>query len=295
MKRWQKLTFLLLLLIALVWLSTAIFIVQATETAILTRFSRPLPTVFQPGPHFKLPWPVDSVIRFDQRLLVFNFNSATEFLTQDKKNILINSFAVWKIDDQHKFLATVRNRQGAEARLLDIITAAVGEVVGKYALTAFINPAGEQVRLAEINQQITDACTGVARENYGLNIIDVRINSFNFPPQNRASVIKRMQAERDRIATQYRAEGDEEALKIQASTELETRKILAEANREAEIIRGRGEAEAIKIYGAAYRADPEFYRFLRTLEAYNKIIDPNTTIILRSDSELWKMIDRGAP
>ena len=123
----------------------------------------------------------------------------------------------------------------------------------------------------------------------------MRINGLNFPAENRASVIRRMQAERDRIATQYRAEGEEAAMKIEATTELETRKILAEAARQAEVVRGRGEAEAIRLYGAAYAEDEQFYTFLRTLEAYEKLIDEDTTLVLRSDSELWRLLEKGAP
>ncbi len=286
---------LLLLAVVLAWLSTSVFTVDATETAIATRFSRPLPEVHGPGPHLKLPWPIDGVLRFDKRLLVFRYRAPTEFLTNDKKNILVDSYAVWRIADEHRFLATVRNRDGAEARILDMLTAAMGEVIGVYPLASFINTDEEQVELAEINRRLKEGCAEEARDHYGVNIVDVRINGFSFPPENRASVIRRMQAERDRIATQYRAEGEEAAMKIEASTELEARTILAEAKRQAEVVRGRGEAEAIKVYGAAYAADPEFYTFLRTLEAYEKLIDKDTTLVLRSDSELWRMLEKGAP
>ncbi len=294
MRRRTKVLLLLLTATLLIWASTAVFIVGPTETGIITRFSRPLPAVCEPGPHLKFPWPVDEVLRFDQKLLVFD-HAPTEFLTQDKKNVLVDSYAVWKIGDEHTFLATVRNREAAEARLLDMMTAALGEVVGSYPLASFINTEPGKVRLREINEKLLHACAGAAKDNYGIEIKDVRINAFNFPPQNLASVIKRMQAERDRIATRYRAQGDEEALKIEAQTEKERRKILAEAQRRAKEIKGDAEAEAIRIYGSAYDRDPEFYRFLRTLEAYDKIIDPGTTIILRSDSELWRMLEKGAP
>ena len=121
----------------------------------------------------------------------------------------------------------------------------------------------------------------------------MRINGLNFPPENRSSVIRRMQAERNRIATQYRAEGEEAAMKIEATTELETRKLLAEAARQAEVARGRGEAEALRIYGEAYAEDPELFTFLRTLEAYEKLVDEDTTLVLRSDSELWRLLEKG--
>ncbi|MDP8225233.1 MAG: protease modulator HflC [Candidatus Lernaella stagnicola] len=294
MKRWKKGLLLVLVLLAAWWLRTIFFVVNATETAIIARFMGPLDAVYEPGLHLKAPWPIDTVYRFDSRLLVFD-HVPTEFLTKDKKNILIDSFAVWRVADEHTFLAKVRSRMNAEILLLEIMTAAINEVVGNYALGSFINVDPEKVQLKEINGAIADICRGPTENAYGISVEDVRINSFNFPVQNRASVIKRMRAERDRIATKYRSEGEEAALKIEAETNLESRKILAEAARDAQRIRGKGEAEAIRIYGEAYTKDPEFYRFLRTLEAYDKMIDKDTTIILRSDSELWKMIDKGAP
>lgn len=294
MTRWRKWLLVGGVLLLAFWARSALYIVEATDTAVLARFKRPMPTVYQPGLHVKAPWPIDTVYRFDRRLLVFD-HTPTEFLTEDKKNILIDAFAVWRIADEHAFLAKVRSKENARVLLLEIITAAVGEVVGRYPLSSFINTDPEQVRLAQINRQIADACRETAARDYGVNVIDVRINSFNFPVQNTASVIKRMRAERERIATKSRSEGEEDALKIEAETELDTRTILAEARRQAEQIRGEGEAAAIKIYGAAYAKDPEFYRFLRTLEAYDKILDDQTTIILRTDSELWKMIEKGAP
>jgi len=294
MTRWKKLLLAAGAVSLLLWARSALFIVDATNTALVARFKRPMATLYQPGLHAKLPWPIDTVYRFDRRLMVFD-HTPTEYLTQDKKNILIDTFAVWRIAEEHSFLAKVRSTDNARILLLEIITAAVGEVVGTYPLESFINTDPEKVRFGDINQRIADACRTAAARDYGIDLIDVRINSFNFPLQNTASVIQRMRAERERIATKYRSEGEEEALKIEAETELETRKILAEARREAEQIRGEGEAAAIKIYGAAYEKDPEFYRFLRTLEAYGNILDDQSTIVLSTDSDLWKMIDQGAP
>lgn len=294
MKLFTKLLLVGVAALLLVWLRTAVFVVEPTNTAIVTRFSRPLDKVLQPGPHLKLPWPIDSVITIDKRLLVFRYLEPTEFLTQDRKNILVDSYGLWRVGDEHRFLKTVRNREGAEARMLDMITATLGEVVGGYPLSSFINVEAEKVQLNEINRRIVDLCKTRASENYGIEIVDIRIKSFNFPPQNRASVIRRMQAERARIATKYRSQGAEEALKIEAETEMERRRLLAKARREAKVTLGKGEAKAIRIYGEAYKADPEFYRFLRTLEAYEKLIDEDTTIILRSDSEPWRLLNEGA-
>jgi len=292
----KKQIFLRIIIIAglIIWLSSSLFIVNETETAIVTRFSKAKDQIFKPGLHLKLPYPFDAVIRFDKRLTVFD-HEPTEFLTLDKKNILIDIFALWKIDDEYKFLTTVRSFGNAEARMLDMITAITGDVAGNYRLKNFINTDTNEVKLSEIDNKIFTPCSDFARESFGIDIVDIRINSFNFPEQNRQSVIKRMQAERYRIATQYRAEGEEEALKLNAATDYEVRKLLAEANREADLIRGTAEAEKIRIYGETFSMDPDFFHFLRTLETYDSIADSNTTFIMNSDSKLWEMIERGQP
>jgi modulator of FtsH protease HflC len=294
MKRRKFLVFTVSIILIAAWAQTALFVVEASETAVTARFSRPLAPIYQPGLHIKAPWPIDSVYRFDKRILIFD-HVPTEFLTKDKKNILIDSFAVWRIQDEHKYLARVRNRNIAEVLLLEMITASVGELAGSYPLSSFINADPSKIRLKEINKKLTDACRRAAEKDYGMEIIDARINMFNFPEQNRTSVISRMQAERARIATKYRSEGQEEALKIEAATEKERRSILAEARREAQVIRGKGEAEAIRIYGEAYSSDAEFYDFLRSLEAYGQIVDKDTTVILDRNSKIFKTVEKAAP
>jgi modulator of FtsH protease HflC len=294
MKYRKKILIVLLILLGLVWAQTALFVVEATETAIVARFSSPLKPLYLPGLHIKAPWPIDSVYRFDKRILTYD-HVPTEFLTEDKKNILIDSFAVWRIDDEHAYLAKLRSRSTTEVFLLEIITAALGEITGNHPLSDFINSDPSKIRLDEINRTLAESCRKSAMKGFGIEIIDARINMFNFPDQNRTSVITRMRAERSRIATKYRSEGQEEALKIEAVTEKERRTILAEAEREAEVIRGKAEAEAIRIYGEAYKEDPEFYEFLRTLEAYEKIVDSNTTVILDEKSKILKAMKEGAP
>ena len=295
-KKRKRRIFLKLLIIttAAVWISSSLFTVNETETAIVTRFSKPKQQILSPGPHVKLPYPFDAVIRFDKRLTLFD-HEPTEFLTLDKKNILIDIYAVWKIEDEYKFLTTVRTFSNAEARMLDMITAITGEVVGSYPLKNFINTDTKEVKLSDIDNKILEPCRKVADDSFGIDIVDIRINSFNFPEQNRLSVTKRMKAERYRIATQYRSEGEEEALKLNAATDFEVRKILAEANKEADLIRGTAEAEQLRIYGETFTKDPEFFEFLRTLETYDSIADSNTTFIMKSDSRLWKLIESGKP
>jgi membrane protease subunit HflC len=271
------------------WLLTAFYTVGETQMAIVTRFGRPLPQVAGPGLHAKLPWPVDAVVRLDARLLIFD-GEPTEMLTADKKNVLIDSFVCWRIADPLLFAQTVKTRAEAEARLLDLASSEMGAAVGREPMESFLK-AGGRVRLREVSRRAGVAVGSLARRSFGIAVVDLQINGFYLPAQNRASVIERMRAERARIATRYRSEGEEAALKIQAQAASEREKILSEARAQAEAIRGQGEAEALRTFAGAYSKDPDFYRFLRSLESYETILDDKTTIFLESDSKLLRALD----
>jgi membrane protease subunit HflC len=271
-------------------ISSCCFTVAQAETAIVTRFGRPLAGVAGPGLHFKLPWPIDSVVRLDSRLLVFD-NPPTEMLTADKKNVLIESFLCWRISNPLLFTQTARTRAEAEARLLDLLSSELGAAVGRAPMDSFINIDPRKVTLRALAARTARAVDRLASQSFGIQVVDLEISGFNLPAQNRNSVIERMRAERSRIATQYRSEGEERAMKIQALATTEREKILADARAEAEILRGHGEAEALRVFASAYAKDPEFYRFLRDLESYEKILDNNTTIFLQSDSKLLRALD----
>lgn len=275
--------------VAAALLLTAFYTVGETELAIVTRFGRPLARVARPGLHAKLPWPIDSVVRLDARLLIFD-GEPTEMLTADKKNVLIDSFICWRIADPLLFAQTVKTRAEAEARLLDISSSEMGAALGREPMESFLNTGGP-VKLREVSCRAGVAVGALARRSFGIAVVDLRINGFSLPAQNRASVIERMRAERARIATRYRSEGEEAALKIQAEAAAEREKILSEARGQAEAIRGQGEAEALRTFAGAYSKDPELYRFLRSLESYETILDDKTTIFLESDSKLLKALD----
>ena len=286
--RWWMFAAMILLLLLVV--PTCVFTVHETEVGIVTRFGKPRPSLASPGLHLKLPWPIDSVLRLDQRLLVFD-NEPAEMLTRDKRNVLVDSFVLWRISDPLTFTQTVRTRLEAEARLLDLTASELGAAIGSEPLERLINVEPSEVKIREVASRAAAAVQATTREGFGIEVVDLRINGFGLPPQNRGSVIERMRAERGRIATAYRSEGEEEALKIEAETAKEQLRILAEAQARAESVRGAGEAEALALLAEAYAEDPQFYRFLRDLEAYEKILDENTTIFLPSDSSLLETLD----
>ena len=279
-----------LALIALIVLWRTFFTVDETRFAIVTQFGRPVRAIASAG--LKMKWPWQSLLNFEKRLMVYN-PRPSEFLTKDKKNVVVDNYVCWRIADPNRFLQTVNDLTGAEMRLHDTVWAAAAAALGNTDLSALVSTKPEEVRVSEVMKQVTEATRARALEQYGIEIVDVRMKRLNLPTQNRESVFARMRAERERIARQYRAEGEAEALKIRAEADQEKSRILSESYREAERIRGDGDAQSTKIYAEAYSRDPKFYKLVRTLEAYKKVIDPNTTAILSSDSELLKLLTQG--
>lgn len=280
------------LLLAALMLPSMVFTVDETETGLVTRFGRPLDRLAEPGLHFKLPWPIDAVTRLDRRLLVFD-NEPAEMLTLDKKNVLVDSFLVWRVADPLRFAQTVKTRLEAEARLLDLAASELGAAIGREPMEELVSIRPEGVRLGEVARGATAEVDRVAQESFGIEVVDLAINGFVLPPQNRASVIDRMRAERSRIATAYRAEGEEQALAVEAGAAAERERILAEAEATAKTALGKGEAEALAQLAEAYRKDPELYRFVRSLEAAEKVLGEGSTVFLDPDSPLLEALNGG--
>ena len=279
----------LLLLTALILGYRTFFTVNETEFTLVTQFGRPLYTVGGAGLHFK--WPFQSATYFDRRLRIYN-PRPSEFLTRDKKNIVVDSYVAWKIQDPDRFLQTVGDPMAAEMRLHDIVWSGLSAVLGSHDLDSLVSAAGK-VESSDLMDGLSGLTDRAALEQYGINVVDVRIKRLNLPEQNKQSVYARMRAERERIARQYRAEGEEQALSIRADADRQKAEILSAAYKEAERTRGQGDAESTRIYGQAYSRNPRFYKLLRTLEAYKKVLDDKTTAILSSDSELLRVLTRG--
>ncbi|MBK9708127.1 MAG: protease modulator HflC [Acidobacteria bacterium] len=279
-----------LIIVCAVIILRTFFTVDETRYIIVTQFGKPVRTIAGAG--LKIKWPWQSLIAFEKRLMVYN-PKPSEFLTRDKKNIIVDNYVCWRIADPNKFLQTVSDLTGAEMRLHDTVWASAAAMIGNTDLSAIVSTKPEDVKMPVVMGQVTEQCRARALEQYGIDIVDVRMKRLNLPTQNRESVFARMRAERERIARQYRAEGEAEALKIRAEADREKSRILSEAYMEAEKIRGDGDAQSTKTYAQAYSRDPRFYKLVRTLEAYKKVIDPNTTAILSSDSELLKLLTQG--
>ncbi len=289
MNKHKLIRLILFLHLAAYVLLTAIYTVDETEVAVLTRFGAPLERVRKPGLRLKFPWPIDRVIRVDQRVL-FLHSESQEMLTDDEKNVIIEGYVLWKIHDPIRFVETAKTRENAEIRLRDLYTSRMGAKIGNLPFDSFVNVGLDKLNFRDIYDQVMQQINVTARPFFGITVEGIQITGFTLPTANRASVIARMNAERARIAARYRSEGVEVALKIEAKAAAEHEDIMSVAHATATEILGKAEADSMRILADAYRKDPKFYEFLRSLESYESIISDKTTLFLETNSKLFKTL-----
>jgi membrane protease subunit HflC len=262
--------------------SRTFYAVSETEQAVITQLGRPVRLTKTPGLHLKVPF-LQQLTVFDDRLLDYDAAPAP-VITRDKKNLLVDNYAKWQIQEPLKFLQTVHDEAGAQARLDDIIYSKVREQLGLHDLVEVIASGREPI------MQAVTAGSHEASMAYGIAVIDVRIKRADLPPENAQAVYGRMRTEREREAKRYRSEGQEEALKIRAETDKQKTIMLAEAYEHEQAIRGEGEAAAMRVYAEAFQHDPDFFAFTRTLEAYRKSLKGKTTLLLPPQMEFLKYL-----
>ena len=269
---------LLLVVLGVGW--DAFFVLDETELAIVTQFGAPRRTVTSPGPSFKLPV-LQQVDKMDSRILGSDAPQA-EYLTLDKKRLVADPVTRWRIVDPLRFYMTLRDEAGARARIDDIVNSELRRELASHDFGNIIGNAREPLmaRVTENSRKQT--------QPFGVQILDIRIKRADLPHEVQESVFQRMRAERDRVAKQYRSEGEEKAATIRAETDKQKTIILAKAYEEAQKARGEGEAEGTRIYAGAYGMDAEFYTFIRNLEAYEKSIDAESTLVLSSGSGMFR-------
>lgn len=263
----------------------ATYIVNEREQAIVLQFGEHVRTVRRPGLYFKIPF-IQNVYYVESRILLAD-GSPEEYLTLDKKRLLVDHISRWRINDPLSFYQTVRTEQGALARLNQIIASKLREEIASHDFITVIREEREAIM-----RSVTDASKPLV-EQFGVELLDVRIKRIDLPAEVQESVFARMEAERNRIALRYRAEGEEAARQIRAQADKEREIILATAYEQAERIRGEGDARATAIYAAAYSEDPEFYAFRRRMDAYQRILSEQPTLVLDGDSELFRYLEGG--
>ena len=262
---------------------TSIFVVDEREQVVILQFGKPVRTISEPGLNMKVPFPIQEKIIFDNRLLEYD-SPPEEILSKDKKTLIVDNYVRWKIVDPLQFLKTVQAIPTALSRMDDIVYSELRRELGTHDMVEIITDNREAI------MEVVTQASNEATMDYGISVVDVRIRRVDLPTENEESIYARMDAERKRQANKFRSEGEEEAQKIRASTDKDKTIILADAYKEAERVRGEGDAKAVEVYADAYSADPKFYEFVRTLDAYKKVIDDKTTLVLPSDSRLFKLL-----
>ncbi len=341
-------------LIILILFLSSVFIVSEIDQAIVTQFGRPVRVIaglssftdkdaiqksvdeyssnsetniqlsYGAGLYFKIPF-IQTVEFFDDRILEYD-SEATQVTTSDKKRILIDNFARWKIYDPLRFRQRVTNVFRAQSQLDDIIYSQLRSELGEHELINIVRSTDnilqdEKSTIPEqklipvkdgrvvLMERVTERCRKAALE-YGILIIDVRIKRADLPDENLQAVYNNMRAERERIATKYREEGNRDSAIIKAETDRTVKTMKAEADRQAQVIQGEADAEAIRIYAngfiksvtngpdviiKGYESDPVFYKFIRSLEALELALDEQTNLLLDTNNDLLRYLNRQTP
>jgi membrane protease subunit HflC len=259
--------------------------VQQTEQAIVLQFGQPRQVVTEPGLHVKMPW--QRVVTFENRVLNLDL-AAEEVIAQDKKRLMVDAFARWKITDPLRFYQTLADEDVAHTRLGPILSSSVRSVLGSHDFSSVLSD-----KRAELMHSIRDGVNDAAKD-FGISIIDVRIRRADLPEQNSLAIYQRMQQERKREANEYRAQGEELSRTIRADADKQVTIIKAEATKKSEILRGEGDAQKTQIMGQAFGQDADFFSFYRSLSAYQESLKgDNTTLVLSPDSEFFRYFKNG--
>ncbi len=294
----KKIIGIILFIVGLWTLFSGLYTVKETEQVIITQFGKPVgKPITKPGLHWKTPI-TQKVNRFEKRILEWD-GYPSQVPTKDKKFIWIDTFARWRIVDPLLFFQRLRDERSAQSRLDDILDGGTRNTIGHYELIELVRSGAIKTKnknlpsisygRAKLAEEVLAYSIKKAAE-LGIELLDFEFKRINYVEEVRTEVYKRMISERKRIAEQYRAEGRGEAARIEGQKEKELKQITSEAYRKAEEIKGTAEKEAAEIYAATYSADPMFYKFYKTLETYRETLDPDTRLILTTDSWLFQLL-----
>jgi len=303
-----KIISLIVTTLVLLALLDAFYIISETNQVIITQFGEPIGgAITKPGIHLKVPF-IQKANYFEKRWLEWD-GDANQIPTRDKKYIWLDTYCRWRISDPLVFYQRVKDERGALTRLDDVVDGETRNVIASYDLIEIVRTSNREFNLSEesalldysevigkiqvgrarIAEMILERASRITPE-FGVELKDVRIKRVNYVDEVQKKVFDRMIAERKRIASRYRSEGDGRSAEIRGQKERELKIITSEAYRKAQEIKGKAEAEATRIYAQAYNLDPEFYQFLKTLETYRATLAQNTWLILTTNSEFLKYL-----
>lgn len=281
MKKHLGTTLLLIVVAGLLLLYSAAFTVDFRQTAIVKTFGKAGPPIdgeTASGLHWKLPWPIQSLVRYDRRNFVFD-DAHEQISTKDKQNIVVTAFCAWRIEDPEKFLRRIEDVNRAEDQLRKLVRAKKSNIIGEHNMSDFVNTDPAKMRLAEIEKEIAAAVQTDAGRDYGIRIVSLGIRSVELPKDVTARVVDSMREERNRYAQDYKTRGEAEASRITARAEAARDQILAFTNAKAETIRSEGKRETARLY-AQFRQNEQFAMFLRELDFWREALKDNAVIVL---------------
>ncbi|MFH1266869.1 MAG: protease modulator HflC [Planctomycetota bacterium] len=269
------------------------FQVSEGYNAVVTRFGKPTSVVREAGLVWKRPWPIEQAHQIDMRRRVHNTPYSASF-TQDRKNVVLLSYVVWRVEDPLLFLQSVGNREDAEDKLNGMIVDKKNFYLGGYDLSALVSTKSEEIKSEEIEEAILKDVADDAREKFGIRVEQVGIKRIAYPEENMTAVLQQMRAERKAEAGRLQAEGRKAAADIINDASVRRAELVREGSEKAGEIRGRAESEAAQIYDRAQQLDPEFYSYWKQLRSLKKILGEKATLILRTDQGPFKPLE-GVP
>lgn len=298
----------IVIFLALIVLLSSLYVVSEMNQVIITQFGEPIgEAITSPGLHFKIPF-IQKANYFEKRWLEWD-GDVNQIPTKDKKYIWVDTYARWRISDPLLFFQRLRDERGAQSRIDDIVDSETRNAIANYDLIEIVRTSNREFELTEelaeleissavakintgrekIAQIILERSSEITPE-FGVELKDVRIKRVNYISEVEQKVFDRMIAERQRIASKYRSEGDGRSAEIRGEKERDLKRIQSEAYRKAQEIKGKADAEATRIYAQAYNLDPEFYQFMKTLETYVSSLDKETWLLLSTESEFLKYL-----
>ncbi|CAH1385305.1 protease modulator HflC [Candidatus Nitrotoga sp. M5] len=278
---------------ALIFLSLTMFVVDQRQSAIVLQLGEMVEVKTVPGLYFKIPL-IQNVRYFDSRILTMDSTEPERYITAEKKNVMVDAFVKWRIDDVKQYYITVGGDEvRAKTRLMQTVNSVMREEFGRRTINDVVS--GERDKIMEILRQKADADA----RKIGVQVLDVRLKRVDFPTEISESVYRRMDAERKRVANELRATGNADSEKIRADADRQREETLADAYRDAQKLKGDGDAKAAAIYAAAFGRNPEFYSFYRSMDAYTQsfknksdvmVLDPSSTFFkyLKSSNDVGK-------
>jgi membrane protease subunit HflC len=280
-------TIFIILLVAVLGLYFTCFQVRQTESALVMLFGKPVRQYTEPGLKFKWPSPIEKVVKFDTRMMVFeaDLNQTT---TKGAVPIILNAYAVWKITEPLKFYNSIGTVKEAENKLLSQLSDTQNNIIGKYDFSDFVNSNPAEIKLDQIQQNMLADIQGKMKD-YGVQIAALGIKQLKIPEDVSKDVFERMRAERNRRTQATISQGNAEAAKIRTDADSKKSELLAAAESRAKAIKGQGDAEAAKYY-KLLEEDPELAMFLRDIDALKKILEKRSTIVISADSEPFKLL-----